>query len=206
MAVSTLIQAPPNVSTLVQAPELHRMSIEEYHRLIECGGFDEEARVELIDGYIVDMSPKSPPHENAIRWLMYWLFDRLDRSQHELTVGTPLTIAASEPEPDLVVVEHSEPKLEHATRAPLVIEVSVSSRERDLRAKPTLYAQAIDEYWVVDLERRCVVVHREPSDGAYREVESVAAGSELRARSVDLGPLDTGALFAAAFAEGRRAN
>ena len=42
---------------------LHRFSLEEYHRLIEAGGFDEDARIELIDGLLVDMSAKTAPHD-----------------------------------------------------------------------------------------------------------------------------------------------
>ena len=33
-----------------------RLSLDEYHRLIESGGLDEGARVELIDGLLVAMS------------------------------------------------------------------------------------------------------------------------------------------------------
>ena len=46
--------------------ELHRMSADEYHRVIDAGGFDEDARIELIDGLLLDMSPKSPAHERVI--------------------------------------------------------------------------------------------------------------------------------------------
>jgi hypothetical protein len=38
---------------------LHRFSLEEYHRLIESGAFDEDTRMELIDGLLVDLSVKS---------------------------------------------------------------------------------------------------------------------------------------------------
>ncbi|MGO9322703.1 MAG: Uma2 family endonuclease [Solirubrobacteraceae bacterium] len=189
------------MSALVQQPELHQLSIEEYHRIVACGGFDEDARVELIDGLILDMSPKTPQHENAVRWLIDWLVGHLDHSQRQHMVSGPLTIGSSEPEPDLAVIERAEPRLEHPKHALLVIEVAVSSGDRDLRVKPAVYARAVDEYWVVDLERRCVVVHRDPAGGAYRDVSTVPAGDQLRARSVDLGGLPTGELFATAFAE-----
>jgi Uma2 family endonuclease len=191
------------VSTLVSPPELHRLSIEEYHRLVQCGGFDEDARVELIDGLILDMSPKTPAHENAMRWLMEWLTDHVDRSRHQLMVCGALTIGSSEPEPDLAIIERSEPQLEHPTGALLVIEVALSSKERDLSVKPQLYAGAVEEYWVVDLQARHVVVHRDRAAGAYREIGVVMAGDDASARAVDVGALPTGELFAAAFAEGR---
>lgn len=43
--------------------EVHRLTADEYHQMIEAGGFDEDARIELIDGLLVDMSPKTPAHE-----------------------------------------------------------------------------------------------------------------------------------------------
>jgi Uma2 family endonuclease len=191
------------VSTLVQPPELHQLSIDEYHRLVACGGFDEDARVELIDGLIVDMSPKTPEHENAVRWLVDWIIQHLDHQRYQHMVSGPLTIGSSEPEPDLAIIERGQPTRQHPSHALLVIEVAVTSADRDLGVKPELYAPAVDEYWVVDLQARRVVVHREPVDGAYRETTVVAAGGELRSEVLDLGQLPTADLLAAAFAETR---
>ncbi len=186
------------MSALVEAPEPHRLSIDEYHRLIASGGLDEDARVELIDGHIVDMSPKTPQHENAVSWLIDWLIGRLDQTRWQMRVSAPLTIGSSEPEPDIAIVERAAPTLEHPSRAPLVIEVALTSKDRDLRAKPALYAKAVAEYWVVDLERRRVVVHGDPADGAYNTIRDVVAGEELRACPVDLGAVPVASLFAAA--------
>lgn len=48
--------------------------------MIKCGGLEEGARFELIDGLLLDMSPKSPEHEKAIAWLMEWIIDHEDRA------------------------------------------------------------------------------------------------------------------------------
>jgi Uma2 family endonuclease len=191
------------VATLVASPpELHRLSIEEYHRLIASGGLEEGARFELIDGLLLDMSPKSPEHENAIQWLMEWIWGHLDRARHQLRVCGALTIGTSEPEPDLMIFERPAPRHEHPSRASLVIEVALSSKERDLELKPDLYAGAVEEYWVVDLQARHVVVHSDGADGVYRQVDVVAPPKELSAQALDLGQLPTGELFAAIFGEG----
>jgi Uma2 family endonuclease len=192
------------MSTLVQTPELHQLSIDEYHRLVACGGFDEDARVELIDGLIVDVSPKTPEHENTVQWLVDWLIRHLDHTDYQLRVSAPITIGSSEPEPDLAIVRRAEPTEHHPSQALLVIEVAVTSSDRDLGVKPGLYADAVDEYWVVDLQARRVVVHRDPVNGAYRETGAVRSGDQLTATAVDLGELPTDDLFAAAFAEPRR--
>ena len=46
--------------------EIHRLTADEYHQLIESGGFDEDSRIELVDGLLFDMRPKTPQHEKAI--------------------------------------------------------------------------------------------------------------------------------------------
>jgi hypothetical protein len=43
------------VSISVDQPR--RYSLDEYHQLIEAGAFDDSMRAELIDGWLVDMSP-----------------------------------------------------------------------------------------------------------------------------------------------------
>jgi Uma2 family endonuclease len=188
------------MSALVRPSEIHRVSIEEYHRMIESGGLSEDTHVELIDGWVVDKSPRSPEHENAIRWLIRWLRRNLADEFDFLVTGS-LTLGNSEPEPDIAIIESAPTTLEHPSRALLVIEVALTSRDRDLRTKPTIYAPAVDEYWVVDLERSCIVVHRDPENGAYAGVTTHERGAELSPRAVKLAPLDTDALFATAFAE-----
>ena len=63
----------------------------------------------------------------------------------------PLTLADSEPEPDLAVIDGKIKDYDYirVTTARLVIEVSVSSLALD-RAKAAIYAAAgIPEYWIV---------------------------------------------------------
>lgn len=191
------------MSALVQPSEIHRVSIDEYHQMIESGGLAEDTRVELIDGWVVDMSPRSPEHENAIRWLIRWMVQNLDVSRYDLMVTGSLTLGNSEPEPDVAVIDRAPPTLAHPSSALLVIEVALTSRDRDLRTKPTVYGPYVTEYWVVDLERRGVVVHRNPVDGAYRDVTVVPRGDTVAPTSLALAGLDTDELFAAAFAESR---
>ena len=90
------------MATETEPPELHRLSLEAYHRLIESGGLDESTRIELIDGLMLDMSPKSPEHERAIRWLARRLHEVIDSARHEVGVAAALTTERSEPEPDIM--------------------------------------------------------------------------------------------------------
>jgi Uma2 family endonuclease len=77
------------------------------------------------------------------------------------------------PEPDLSVLREDKP--EYDERHPrgnellLVIEVSDSSAAFDLSRKAALYAKAgVPEYWVLELGRRRLAVHRQPDGAEYR--------------------------------------
>jgi Uma2 family endonuclease len=178
---------------------IHRFSLEEYHRLIDAGGFDEDARIELIDGLLVDMSPKSPAHENAIAWLNKLLVPSLDVDRFEVRVSAALTTGTSEPEPDIMVIELDAPRPYHPGTAVLIIEVAVSSQTRDLRHKPPIYAGAgVPDYWVVDLDGGRVVVHGSPRDGAYERTEIVGPGGELVVSRLELPPISVAELLASA--------
>src|SRR3954447_19721678 len=155
------------------------LSLENYHRLVEAGGFEGE-RVELLDGLLVRMSPKSERHEAAVEYLNDWLNAAVDRRRYIVGCQRALTIGNSEPEPDLVVREKDTPKPYHPSSAVLVIEVAASSLPVDLAVKAPLYASAgIAEYWVLDLDGRRAVVHREPEAGGYRQRLEVPAGGQL---------------------------
>ena len=177
---------------------LHRISPEEYRRLVEAGVFDEDARVELIDGLLVDMSPKTRAHENAVAWLMRCLVLSVDPGHYEVRVGAPLTIGTSEPEPDLAVIPNFAPRPHHPATAALVIEVVVSSLTRDLTDKPPIYADAgVPIYWAVDVERQRAVTHTSPENGRYSKVDVVAGEGELLAPELGL-RISLPELFAAA--------
>ena len=102
------------------------------------------------------------------------------------------------PEPDLAVLREIKP--DYDTRHPrgdellLVIEVSDTTAAFDLSRKVALYASAgVPEYWVLDLSRRVLVVHRQPSGSACRLVELLAEGDtvalENRAETVPVNSL-----------------
>src|SRR6478609_4239363 len=73
------------------------LSLENYHRLVEAGGFEGE-RVELLDGLLVRMSPKSEGHEAATEFLLEWLMSHVDLERYIVGCQRALTIGDSEPE------------------------------------------------------------------------------------------------------------
>jgi Uma2 family endonuclease len=182
------------MSVLDFPSQFHRYSIDEYEQLVELGAFEDQP-VELLDGLIFDMSPKSVRHENAVRWLHHtWLLRSLDVARDHILIGGPLLIGGSEPEPDLAIVG-SQLGTSHPTKSSLVIEVANSSHERDLRLKPRLYAPAVAEYWVLDLSQDHFVVHRGPGDDGYRQITVLGRGAELLPQHVAVDPLDISRLL-----------
>jgi len=54
----------------------------------------------------------------------------------------------------------------------LVVKVSSSTLSVDRTTKARLYARSgIVEYWILDVEGRRIIMHRNPIDGAYRSIE-----------------------------------
>lgn len=179
------------------AGELHRYSVDEYERLVAAGAF-RDTNVELIDGLVLDMSPKSPQHENVVQWLTYWFIDRLDRSRFQLRVSAPLRLQDGEPEPDIAVCQAAGPRERHPSSAALVVEVALSSVERDLTVKPERYAPAVSEYWVIDLDRRELIAHRHPGASGYSDVDVYDAESTVTAEALGVEATPLTELFAAA--------
>jgi Uma2 family endonuclease len=176
--------------------DVHRMSADAYHQLVESGGLDEDTRIELIDGLLLDMSPKSPPHERVLAWLIEALVLGVDRERFQVRATAPLSLGDSEPEPDLTVIERGVDAPYHPSTAALVIEVAVSSQRRDLRVKPSIYARAgVPLYWVVDVDGGRAVAHSDPTNNEYRRVEIV---TELTAPHIGLAPIAVADILAAA--------
>ena len=183
------------VAAEMDIDEIHRLTAEEYHQLIESGGLHEDTRVELIDGLIVDMSPKTPAHERAIGWILDCFFAQVDVARYAIRAGVPLSLGNSEPEPDLLILDREVPQPHHPATAELVVEVALSSRRRDLRVKPRLYAGAgVPVYWVIDLDGGRAIQHSEPVGGEYQRVEVV---TELTAPHLGLAPVAVAEVLAA---------
>ena len=54
-----------------------RFTLEEYHRMGETGILDEDERVELIEGEIVEMTPIGWPHASVVARLNTAVFGAL---------------------------------------------------------------------------------------------------------------------------------
>lgn len=149
--------------------------------------------LELIEGELINKKGRTPRHVIAGMLLHEWLvgvFEFWHVLSHTAIDLAPSDNPSNEPEPDLVALRESFQELKARPQPEnvlLVIEVADSTLLFDLATKAPLYARAgIPEYWVLDVNSRRLIVHREPIDGtytsvlAYHEQESVAPLSAPR--------------------------
>ncbi len=157
---------------ILEKPEVRElampMSIEQYHRLSEAGIIPQQT--ELLRGVILEKMTRSPRHVIIARRLHRWLMQRNWQGFH-VRKEEPLTLADSEPEPDLAVVAGSDEDYQaaHPQSAEFVIEVAMSSLAID-REKGAVYAAAdVAEFWIVIPEEQAIEVYTLPAAEGYQD-------------------------------------
>jgi len=153
---------------------------EEVNRMEETGELT--GRYELLEGHLIDKMGQNPPHAWSLHRMHEWLLSvfglRRVRNQSPIEVGAK-DRRRNDPQPDIAVV--AEDKSEYSVRHPrgdelvMIVEVADSSSRFDLSVKAALYARAgVPEYWVLDVSRRVLVMHRGLENGAYGHRTEVA--------------------------------
>jgi Uma2 family endonuclease len=143
--------------------------------------------LELIEGELINKMGKKRPHTNVMVALHLWLirvFGGEYVNQEASIDVAPEDNPINEPQPDLVVLTRRSNEIQAANPQPrdlrLVVEVSDSTVTFDRSTKAALYARAgIVEYWVADIPRRRLIVHRDPREGQYRSVAAYSEGESV---------------------------
>ena len=167
------------MGTLTTSDE-RTFTVDEYYKLAEVGILQPWERVELIDGHILRMAPISEPHATIVDRLTQ-LFVSQSQNRFLVRIQGPIRLdgrqGANEPQPDVVLFDpraaghHPAP-----TEIYLIVEVMHSSTHRDLIDKRELYLQfQIPEYWIVDVAKREVRIHRQETGFAA----SVLSGGSI---------------------------
>src|SRR5580704_5372038 len=112
MATSVL-QLQPEEQTL------RKLTIAEYHKLVEAGVLHPKERVELLDGLLVQMAPIGPRHQSIV-----------DQLTEEFRIPIP---DFNEPQPDMVLFKRGVPSERHPSpnEIYLVVEVSETTLKQD---------------------------------------------------------------------------
>ncbi|CAN5418620.1 Uma2 family endonuclease [soil metagenome] len=160
----------------------YRFTYEDVLRMVEVGILAEDARVELIEGELLEVSAESVPHVRCRRWLTQFFMRRLAEGEWEVNPDAPAVLeATSAPEPDIAIFPSAVHDRDVTGRdIVLAIEVSLSSLAFDLGRKGALYARhGVQEYWVVDVVGRRIVVHRQPTLDGYGDHAVVDQAGEI---------------------------
>ncbi len=188
------------IRRLHDGPTRHRFTRADYQRMAQVGILAEDDRVELLDGEIIVMSPIGLPHSATVRYLISFFSARVGK-QAIVDVQNPIAIDdENEPQPDLTLLRPSEDYYRKQHPGPadvlLLIEVADTSLELDRGEKLSLYAQAgIHEYWIVDLNRRVLIVHRQPKDAEYASVQHYDGDARVVPEALADVELAIGSLF-----------
>lgn len=144
-----------------------RFTLDEYNRLAELNFFNEDDRVELVRGEIIQMIAKGTPHSvcgtRLNREITKLIGDRATARTQE-----PLQLPPnSAPEPDYAIVQNREDDYlashPNSEDVMVVIEISDSSLSYDQEIKLKLYAESsIQNYWIFNLRESILEVYSDP--------------------------------------------
>lgn len=141
-----------------------------------------DGRYELLSGELIQKMPQNKPHVNALRRTLSVFEDTFGRD----IVGSqsPVIIdETNEPEPDVFLVRApllDYPDNPEAGEVLLLVEISDSTLRVDRTEKMVMYGSAgIPEYWVLDVNRRRLIVHREPQEDGYGSIETMGEDSTI---------------------------
>lgn len=165
-----------------EAGERYRFTVRELQHMIELGVFDDDLRIELIDGDIVWMAAIGGPHFESVT--------RANRSFGR-TVGDDALVSIqnairlnnrSAPQPDIAIIRNRRYRGELPTPEDvfLLVEVAVTSLKYDRDTKVGLYAASgIPEVWIVDINAQILLRFAELIDGLYRVTDRHERGARL---------------------------
>jgi Uma2 family endonuclease len=172
IALTTLPEPP-----IPLIPPRKRWTRAECAQLASAGILDYEY-LELIEGELIDKMGKHRPHIVGLAKIADWLrrvFGQ-DRVNSEAAIDVaPADNPINEPEPDVIVFQRAggayEYSIPQSADLTLVVEVSDSTLRFDLTVKAALYTRAgIVDYWVLDINGRRLIVHRDPTPAGYGSV------------------------------------
>ena len=169
----------------VPAPTKHRFSVKEYYRMAETGVLRPDARVELLNGEIIDMSPIGSFHGGVTNYLNE-IFTAASKRRWVTAVQNPVQLDEySEPQPDLVLLKPTPDFYRRRHPQPadvfLLIEVSDSSLTTDREAKLPAYGRAgVAEVWIVNLVDQVIEVYREPHFTGYGSKTILRPGDQAK--------------------------
>ena len=168
--------------------------------MAETGVLRPDARVELLDGQIIDMSPIGPFHGGVTKFLSRFFFAAA-KGRWITSVQDPVRLDDhSEPEPDLMLLKPSADFYRKRHPQPedvfLLVEIADTTLERDQEDKLPVYARAgIAEAWIVNLNDQTIEVYTLPGFTGYSSKTILGAGDKASPQAFPDALLDVAELL-----------
>jgi Uma2 family endonuclease len=156
---------------------LHAWTVEDYHQIVATGILA-DSDCELLRGTIVDMPPEGPAHAHRCETTARYL-ERLFGEGWWSRQGKPITLADSEPQPDIAIVRDQDYSDRHpiAAEVRLVVEYLYRTQAKDTGIKREIYAEAgSPHYLVIDLKQIRVIHYANPINGNYTSEQVFQTG------------------------------
>lgn len=160
------------------------ISVNEYDRMIELGLFNEDERVELLNGEIITIMPKGTKHAIFNDLVTDILKEKLGNQVYVRNQNPIVLDDFSEPEPDVVLVK--PPRHNYLEKHPtpeniyLVMEISDTTLQIDREIKSMAYARAgISQYLLLNLIDQTIEDYREPSSSGYESKKTHRIGGKF---------------------------
>ena len=167
----------------------HHFTVSEYERMGEMGFFAPDARVELIEGQIIEMSPIASRHAACVT-LLNRILSRQVGDDAIVSTQNPIRLSDfSEPQPDVAILKFRSDYYREAHPGPddmlLVIEVADTTVHYDRHTKMPLYACAgIPEALLINLPEDRLEYFSRPEMGVYQVNRTINRGERFESASV----------------------
>jgi Uma2 family endonuclease len=171
------------------ATDIQPITVEHYLAMIVDGTIAPDARLELLDGRLVEQMTRYAPHTFAVVELAEALRRLILPSDWVVREEKPIVLGRLwRPEPDIAVVKGPNDRYRKsdpvAADAVLLIEVADSTYPADRAEKWRAYAAArIPIYWIVNINQQQIEVYRDPAgrgkNAAYRVTEIFGIEAEI---------------------------
>jgi Uma2 family endonuclease len=161
----------------------------EFERMGEAGVFKKDARLELIAGEIIEMSPIGSRHAACVNFLSRFL-NRTVGDIALVSTQNPIRLDDfSETEPDLALLRLRDDFYRDAHPSPadvrLIIEVADTTVAYDRQVKVPLYAKAgVEEAWIINLTEEQIEIYSGLAGGTYHTIVNFRRGDEARAHAI----------------------
>ena len=174
-----------------QWPQPHRLNVDEYYKMAEAGQLAPDARVELIEGVIIDMAPIGSTHGRYVDFINERLVLAVHGRAIVRTRGALELSRWCEVQPDVAVLKFQKEGYDDSNpQGPdvlLAIEVADSSAEYDFGTKLQLYARyGVPEVWILGVRTATLRFFRARNDLGYAEQSETQSPGAILLSSLGL--------------------